>query len=186
MHVNEIATSVVVGVSKDSEHRFSKQPCGSITLLEGLGVEGDAHAGITVQHRSRVAADPTQPNLRQVHLIHSEFFDEARAHGYELAQGDLGENILTAGLDVLALPRDARLYLGKQAVVRVTGLRNPCQQINNFRSGLLKVAITRDPNGQLVRKAGIMGVVERGGTIVPRDTIRIELPPGPHIPLDRV
>ena len=138
-----------------------------------------------MQHRSRVAADPTQPNLRQVHLIPSEFFDEAREHGYELSQGDLGENVLTAGLDVLALPRDTRLHLGEQAVVRVTGLRNPCQQINNFRSGA-KVAITRDANGELVRRAGIMAVVERGGTVVASDTIGVELPPGPHILLDRV
>jgi MOSC domain-containing protein YiiM len=186
MTVQETAAPFVVGVSKDCQHRFSKLPCESITLLEGLGVEGDAHAGITVQHRSRVAADPTQPNLRQVHLIHSEFFDEAREQGYELAQGDLGENVLTARLDVLALPRDTRLHLGEQAVVRVTGLRNPCQQINNFRSGLLKVAITRDANGELVRKAGIMAVVERGGTVVASDTIGVELPPGPHNLLDRV
>jgi MOSC domain-containing protein YiiM len=186
MTMDETAAPVVVGVSKDRQHRFSKQPCESITLLEGLGVAGDAHAGITVRHRSRVAADPTQPNLRQVHLIHVEFFDEAREHGYELAQGDLGENVLTAGLDVLALPRDTRLHLGERAVVRITGLRNPCQQINNFRSGLLKVAISRDANGELVRKAGIMGIVERGGTIAARDAIRVELPPGPHIPLDRV
>ena len=177
---------VVVGVSKDASHRFSKQPCSSVTLLEGLGVEGDAHLGVTVQHRSRVAVDPTQPNLRQVHLIHSEFFDEARTHGYELAQGDLGENVLTAGLDLLALPRDTRLHLGPRAVVRITGLRNPCQQINNFRSGLLKVAITRDSAGALVRKAGIMGVVERGGEVAPSDTIRVELPSAPHVPLDRV
>ena len=184
--MDEIAAPVVVGVSKDGQHRFSKQPCESITLLEGLGVEGDAHAGVTVQHRSRVAADPTQPNLRQVHLIHSEFFDEALQHGYELAQGDLGENVLTAGLDVLALPRDTRLHLGEQAIVRVTGLRNPCQQINDFRTGLLKVAITRNANGVLVRRAGIMGIVEHGGAVLPGDTIRIELPPGPHLPLDRV
>jgi MOSC domain-containing protein YiiM len=181
--MSETAAPVVVGVSKDCQHRFSKQPCESITLLEGLGIEGDAHAGITVQHRSRVAADPAQPNLRQVHLIHSEFFDEAREHGYELAQGDLGENVLTAGLDLLGLPRHTRLHLGEQAVVRVTGLRNPCQQINNFRSGLLKVAITRDASGELVRKAGIMGVVERGGTVVASDAIRVELAPEPHTPL---
>jgi len=184
--MDEIAAPVVVGVSKDGQHRFSKQPCASITLLEDLGVEDDAHAGVTVQHRSRMAADPTQPNLRQVHLIHSEFFDEAREHGYELAQGNLGENVLTAGLDVLALPRGTRLHLGGQAVVRVTGLRNPCQQINDFRSGLLKVAITRNADGVLVRKAGIMSVVERGGAVIPGDAIRVELPPGPHIPLDRV
>ena len=130
-----------------------------------------------------MAADPTQPNLRQVHLIHSEFFDEALQHGYELAQGDLGENVLTAGLDVLALPRDTRLHLGGQAIGRVTGLRNPCQQINDFRTGLLKVAITRNANGVLVRRAGIMSVVEHGGAVLPGDTIRIELPPGPHLPL---
>lgn len=177
---------VVLGVSKDYHHRFSKQPCESITLVEGLGVDGDAHAGITVQHRSRVAVDPTQPNLRQVHLIHSEFFDEAREHGYELSQGNLGENVLTAGLDLLSLPRHTRIHLGGQAVVRVTGLRNPCQQINEFRSGLLKVAVTRDKNGELVRKAGIMGVVEHGGSVHPGDTIRVELPPEPYLPLDRV
>lgn len=131
-------------MSKDCYHRFSKQPCQSITLLEGLGVDADAHAGITVQHHSRVAADPTQPNLRQVHLIHSEFFDDAREHGYELCQGSYGENVLTTGLEVLSLPRDTRLHLGEQAIVRVTGLRNPCQQINNLRRGLLKVAVTRD------------------------------------------
>ena len=177
---------VVVGVSKDCHHRFSKQPCESITLLEGLGVDGDAHAGITVQHRSRAAAEPTQPNLRQVHLIHAQFFDEAREHGYELSQGTLGENVLTAGLDVLSLPRDTRLRLGEQAVARVTGLRNPCQQINNFRPGLLKVAVSRDESGELVCKAGIMGVVEHGGTVYPGDIIRVELPPEPHIPLGRV
>ena len=176
----------VLAVSLRAGHHFSKMPTLSIRLLRGLGVAGDAHMGETVKHRSRVRKDPTQPNLRQVHLIPSEFFDEAREQGYELAQGDLGENVLTAGLDVLALPRDTRLHLGEQAVVRVTGLRNPCQQINDFRSGLLKVAISRDANGELVRRAGIMGVVERGGVVAPSDTIRVELPPGPHIPLDRV
>jgi MOSC domain-containing protein YiiM len=176
----------VLGVSKDHHHRFSKQPCESITLVAGPGVDGDAHAGTTVQHRSRVAADPTQPNLRQVHLIHSEFLDEARAHGYEISQGDLGENILTTGLDLLKLPRHARLHLGHAAVVRVTGLRNPCQQINDFRSGLLKIAVSRAENGQLVRKAGIMSVVEQGGTVCPGDTIRVELPAEPHLTLDRV
>src|SRR5689334_12950993 len=147
-------TPVVLGVSKDGQHRFSKQPCESITLLAGLGVAGDAHAGVTVQHRSRVAADPTQPNLRQVHLIQSEFFAEAREHGYELYPGSLGENVLTAGLDLLSLPRDTRLHLGEQAVVLVTGLRNPCQQINGFRPGLLNLAVSRGDNGEITRKAG--------------------------------
>jgi hypothetical protein len=176
----------VRGVSKDGTHRFSKQPCERITLLRGLGVQDDAHAGVTVQHRSRVAVDPTQPNLRQVHLIQAEFFDEAREHGYELQQGDLGENILTQGLDVLSLPRDTRLRIGPDAVVRVTGLRNPCRQIDNFRHGLLKVAVGRDESGDIVRKAGVMGVVETEGVVQPADTIVIELPAAPHHPLECV
>jgi hypothetical protein len=184
--VDKTGTPVVVSVSKDPLHRFSKQPCTAITLLAGLGVCDDAHAGVTVQHLSRVAVDPTLPNLRQVHLIHSEFFAEALGHGYELSPGDLGENILTAGLDLLALPCDTRLRLGAEAVVRVTGLRNPCEQINRFRSGLLKLAVYRDSSGALVRKAGIMGVVERGGVVATDDPIVVELPPVPHVPLERV
>jgi MOSC domain-containing protein YiiM len=177
---------VVRGVSKDGEHRFSKKPCQGITLVRGHGVEGDAHAGVTVQHRSRVAVDPTQPNLRQVHLIHAEFFDYARHHGYELTQGDLGENILTQGLDVLALPRGTLLRIGPEAVVRVTGLRNPCRQIENFRQGLLKVAIGRDESGDVVRRAGVMGVVEATGAIQPGNPIAVELPPTPHHRLECV
>jgi MOSC domain-containing protein YiiM len=176
----------VRGVSKDGEHRFSKQPCERITLVKGIGVQGDAHAGVTVQHLSRVARDPTQPNLRQVHLIHAEFFDDARRHGYELSQGDLGENILTQGLDVLSLPQDTLLHIGPEAVVRVTGLRNPCQQIENFRRGLLKVAVGRDDNADIVRKAGVMAVVEAGGAIHPSDAIAVELPPEPHRALECV
>jgi MOSC domain-containing protein YiiM len=176
----------VAGVSKDGEHRFSKQPCERITLIEGLGVDGDAHAGVTVQHLSRIARDPTQPNLRQVHLIHAEFFDDAQRHGYQLAQGDLGENILTQGLDVLSLPQGTRLRIGPDAVIRVTGLRNPCRQIDNFRAGLLKVAVGRDPSGDIVRKAGVMAVVEAGGTVQPSDAIKVELPPAPHRRLECV
>jgi MOSC domain-containing protein YiiM len=176
----------VRGVSKDGEHRFSKQPCERITLVQGLGVESDAHAGVTVQHRSRVARDPTQPNLRQVHLIQAEFFDLALEHGYQLNQGDLGENLLTEGLDVLGLPRNTLLHIGPDAVVRVTGLRNPCLQIENFRSGLLKVAAGRGPNGDIVRRAGIMSVVEAGGVIHPHDAIAVELPRRPHHRLECV
>ena len=180
------AEPFVRGVSKDGEHRFSKHPCEGITLVQGHGVEGDAHAGVTVQHRSRVAVDPTQPNLRQVHLIHAEFFDHARHYGYELAQGDLGENILTQGLDVLALPRGTLLHIGPEAVVRVTGLRNPCRQIDNFRPGLLKVAIGRDEGGEVVRRAGVMGVVEAAGAVQPGNAIAVELPPTPHHRLECV
>lgn len=176
----------VVAVSKDARHRFSKQPCEQITLLKGLGVEGDAHSGATVQHVHRLAREPAQPNLRQVHLLAREFFDEAREQGYELAPGDLGENVLTQGLDVLGLPQDTLLLIGSQAVVRVTGLRDPCRQIDRFRPGLLKVAIGRDQKGQVLIKAGIMSVVTTGGIIRTGDTIEVELPAPPHQRLECV
>jgi len=192
----------VVAVSRAAEHRFSKVPVDSITLVAGIGVLGDAHAGALVQHRSRVRRDPTQPNLRQVHLIHAELFEIAAAQGYDLGPGDLGENILTAGLDLHALPADARLRFG-DAVVRVTGQRNPCAQINDFRPGLLKLVLARSdgtPHDQpapststaeafttdLVRRAGIMGVVEVGGIVRPGQTVEIELPEPPHRPLGPV
>jgi MOSC domain-containing protein YiiM len=180
------AHPVVVAVSRDDRHRFSKPVVDEITVLAGLGVEGDAHAGATVQHRSRVAADPTQPNLRQVHLIHAELHDELREQGFAVEPGQLGENITTRGLDLLALPRGAVLSIGPLAAVEVTGLRNPCNQINDFRPGLLKAVLDRDAQGRLVRKAGIMGIVLRGGPIRPGDRIQVELPDEPHLPLDRV
>jgi MOSC domain-containing protein YiiM len=170
----------VVGVSCDSGHNFSKPQRASIRLLEGLGVEGDAHLGVTVQHLSRIKRDPTVPNLRQVHLIHAELHDEMRGAGFEVGPGDLGENITTRGIDILALPRDARLHIGPDAIVEVKGLRNPCYQIDDFRKGLLKVCLDKDADGSLVRKAGIMGVVIAGGEIKPGDAIRVELPDGPH------
>ncbi|WP_243638941.1 MOSC domain-containing protein [Streptacidiphilus pinicola] len=179
-------TAAVTAVSRDTEHGFSKPNVPAIRLLAGLGVEGDTHLGVTVQHRSRVAADPTQPNLRQVHLMHAELHDEMRAAGYDVAAGALGENITTRGLDLLGLPRGARLRLGAEAEVEITGLRNPCPQINNFQPGLLKLCVGRDEDGQVVRKAGIMGVVLRDGEVRPGDRITVELPQGPHVPLDRV
>lgn len=156
--------AVVFSVSRDDRHRFSKPTTNRITLVEGLGVEGDAHAGTTVQHRSRVARDPTRPNLRQVHLIHTELFDEVRAQGFNVEPGQLGENITTAGLDILALPRGSVLHLGDEAAVEITGLRNPCAQINGFEPGLLKTVLGVGDEGQAVRKAGVMGVVRRGGS----------------------
>jgi MOSC domain-containing protein YiiM len=176
----------VVSVSKDDEHRFSKAPVESIRLIKDFGVEGDIHAGVTVQHRSRVAQDPTQPNLRQVHLIQREFFDVALSHGFELHSGDLGENILTSGVDLLELPQGARLHIGSEAVLYITGLRNPCNQINNFRNGLLKVSIGRGAGGEIIRKVGIMTVVERGGAVSAGDLIKASLPPLPHHRLERV
>ena len=177
---------VVTAVSSDREHRFSKPNAAAIRLLAGLGVEGDAHLGVTVQHRSRVARDPTQPNLRQGHLIHAELHDELAGAGYTVAAGELGENVTTRGVDLLGLPRGTRLHLGGEAVVEVTGLRNPCLQINRFQSGLLKQVLEVDGNGDVVRKGGIMGVVLTGGEVRPGDDIRVELPPLPHEPLDMV
>ncbi|MER0443912.1 MOSC domain-containing protein [Streptomyces sp. Edi4] len=179
-------TGTVTAVSSNGEYSFTKPNRDSITLLPGLGVAGDVHAGVTVKHRSRVAQDPTQPNLRQVHLIHRELFDEVAEQGFEVAPGQLGENVTTQGIDLLSLPTGTLLRIGADAVVEVTGLRNPCLQIEGFQAGLLKQVVGRDEAGNVVRKAGIMSVVRAGGEIRPGDTITAELPEGPHRPLERV
>ncbi|WP_405940170.1 MOSC domain-containing protein [Streptomyces sp. NBC_00726] len=179
-------SGTVTAVSRNETYSFTKPNRDSVTLLAGLGVDGDVHAGITVKHRSRVAQDPTQPNLRQVHLIHEELFEELRALGFEVAPGAIGENVTTRGIDLLALPVGTLLHLGDEAVVEVTGLRNPCMQIENFQDGLLKQVVGRDEAGNIVRKAGIMSVVTAGGVVRPGDPVRIELPAEPHRPLERV
>ncbi|NEC08741.1 MOSC domain-containing protein [Streptomyces sp. SID7909] len=176
----------MTAVSRNETYGFTKPNRDSVTLLAGLGVEGDVHAGVTVKHRSRVAQDPTQPNLRQVHLIHEELFEEVRALGFEVAPGAIGENITTRGIDLLSLPVGTLLHLGEEAVVEVTGLRNPCMQIEDFQGGLLKQVVGRDEAGNIVRKAGIMSVVTAGGVVRPGDPVRIELPAEPHRPLERV
>ncbi|MFJ8752499.1 MOSC domain-containing protein [Streptomyces sp. NPDC102441] len=178
--------SVVTAVSSNGEYTFTKPNRESVTLLAGLGVEGDIHAGVTVKHRSRVAQDPTQPNLRQVHLIHQELFAELREAGFEVGPGDLGENVTTSGIDLLSLPVGTLLHLGDEAVVEVTGLRNPCLQIDNFQDGLLKQVVGRADDGTVVRRAGIMGVVTTGGVVRPGDAVEAELPVEPHRPLRRV
>ncbi|MDQ1006506.1 MOSC domain-containing protein YiiM [Streptomyces sp. V4I23] len=178
--------AAVAAVSSNGEYSFTKPNRDSITLLAGLGVEGDVHAGVTVKHRSRLAQDPTQPNLRQVHLIHEELFAEVARSGFEVTPGDLGENVTTTGIDLLSLPVGTLLRLGPEAVVEVTGLRNPCLQIDAFQDGLLKQVVGRDESGAVVRKAGIMGVVRTGGVVRPGDPIDVELPEGPHCPLERV
>jgi MOSC domain-containing protein YiiM len=142
-----------------------------------LGVEGDTHLGVTVQHRSRVAKDPTRPNLRQVHLIHEELLDELITGGFQVAPGVMGENITTRGIDLLALPRGARLHIGGAAVVDVTGLRDPCRQLNDYQPGLMAAVLGRDGQGNLIRKAGIMGVALAGGEVRTGDPIRVELLP---------
>ncbi|MCF1598623.1 MOSC domain-containing protein [Streptomyces muensis] len=179
-------TAKVTAVSSNSEYSFTKPNRPSITLLAGLGVEGDVHAGVTVKHRSRVAQDPTQPNLRQVHLIHEELFAEVDQEGFAVTPGGLGENITTSGIDLLALPTGTLLHIGDEAVVEVTGLRNPCLQIDAFQQGLLKQVVGRDEAGNIVRKAGIMSVVQVGGVVRPGDTITVKLPDEPHRPLERV
>ena len=179
-------TGEIVGVARKLQHTFSKSAEQSLRLVEGLGVEGDAHAGVTVKHRSRVARNPTQPNLRQVHLIQNELLEALRASGFRVAPGSLGENVTTSGIDLLGLPVGSLLHLGESAVVRLTGLRNPCSQIEDFHEGLLAAVIDRNAAGQVVRKTGVMSVVVAGGVVRPGDTVRVELPPEPHVPLEVV
>ena len=180
------STAFVTPVSASPTHGFSKATQLAIRLLAGLGVAGDAHMGETVKHRSRVARDPSQRNLRQVHLIHAELHDELCDQGYAIAAGQMGENITTRGIDLLALPTGARLYIGKTAMIEITGLRNPCIQLNTFRPGLMAATLDRDANGNLIRKTGVMGIVVTGGDVQPDDVIKIELPTGEHKPLQPV
>ncbi|MBY0381978.1 MAG: MOSC domain-containing protein [Xanthobacteraceae bacterium] len=174
---------VITAVSLRRGHHFSKTNGLSIRLIKGLGVAGDAHMGENVKHRSRVARDPTLPNLRQVHLIHEELFDELRDKNFTIRPGDLGENITTRGVDLLALPAGTHLHLGDTAVVKVTGLRNPCIQIERFQKGLLAATLDKESSGRLIRKAGIMSTVLADGDVRPGDAVSIMLPAEPHQPL---
>lgn len=176
----------VVAVHRDGSHRFGKPSVAAVTLRTGLGVEGDAHFGTTVQHRSRVRVDPTAPNLRQVHLVHGELLDELATAGHVVEPGQLGENITTAGVDLLALPTGTRLTLGADALIEVTGLRNPCRQIDLFQDGLRAAVLDRDADGGLVRKSGVMAVVLRDGEVRAGDAITVQRPSGPHRPLGPV
>lgn len=176
----------VVAVARDDEHRFSKPTQERITLVAGHGVEGDAHAGATVKHRSRLARDPASPNLRQVHLIHEELFTQMAQRGHGIEPGGLGKNITTSGVDLLGLPRGARLAIGDDAVIEITGLRNPCSQINGLSKGLMKELVHVDAEGDTVRLAGVMSVVVAGGEVRPGDSIRVILPSGDHRPLQAV
>jgi len=177
---------VVVAVGRSASHSFSKPLALGIRLTAGQGVDGDAHRGTTVKHRSRVARDPTQPNLRQVHLIHTELHEELRALGFDVAPGDMGENITTRDIDLLALPTGTRLGIGEAAVVEVTGLRNPCVQLDRFQQGLMAATLARDADGNLIRKAGVMGIVLASGEVQAGDLIGVELPQPPYRPLERV
>ena len=173
----------VVALARHAEHAFSKRRERSVRLVAGRGVEGDAHCGARVKHRSRVAADPDQPNLRQVHLIAGELLAELAELGFEVEPGALGENVTTTGVDLLALPSGTLLEIGREARLELTGLRNPCAQIERFRPGLLARVASRDEEGRLVRRAGVMAIVRAGGRIAEGDPIRVTLPDGPFRPL---
>jgi MOSC domain-containing protein YiiM len=176
----------VIAVSLSGAHTMSKPNVERIRLLEGLGAEGDAHMGATVKHRSRVARDPSQPNLRQVHLMHAELFDELRDKGFDVTPGLLGENVTTRGVDLLALPTGARLSLGEHAVVEITGLRNPCTQLDGLQPGLMEAVIERERERGLIRKAGVMGIVIESGDVAAGYAIRVALPTGVHMSLKPV
>ena len=170
----------VLAVSRSAKHGVGKIPQDAIRLLAGLGVEGDAHAGTTVQHLYRMKLDPTAPNLAQVHFLHAELFDEMASKGFALEAGTLGENVLTQGIDLINLPTGTIFRIGAEAVVEISGIRDPCKQIDRIAKGLTKTLFDRDIDGGVVRKAGIMGVVVTGGTVTPGDTIAVTLPPEPH------
>jgi MOSC domain len=174
------ALATVVSVHRSRGHHFSKDEVPVITLMEGYGVEGDAHCGITVKHRSRVAKDPFAPNLRQVHLMHDELFDKLRAKGFDVQPGALGENITTHGLDLLSLPEGTELHVGDSVVIKLTGLRNPCAQIDKFKRGLMAAVLGKTADGQLIRKSGVMGIVLQGGSLCAGLGIRVKLPALPH------
>jgi MOSC domain-containing protein YiiM len=174
----DVSDASVLALSRSPRHRFSKQPEGEVRLVAGIGVEGDAHAGTTVQHLSRRRSDPAAPNLRQVHLMHAELFDELAAQGFVVRPGELGENVTTLGVELLALPRGTRLHLGRHAVVELTGLRNPCVQIDGIADGLMRALVGRGPDGAVVRRAGVMSVVLASGIVRVDDRIGVELPVG--------
>lgn len=180
------ATGQVLATSSSPRHGLGKSPREWVELVAGHGVRHDTHAGVTVQHRSRVRRNPSQPNLRQVHLLHAELLDELAAAGFPVGPGALGENVTTRGVDLLALPRGTRLQLGRQAVVEVTGLRNPCRQLDDLADGLRSATVGRDADGRLVRKAGIMSVVVTGGVVRGGDLVRLVAPAPPYEPLDVV
>ena len=173
----------VLSVSRDDKHRFSKPTVSSIRLVAGFGVEGDSHAGATVQHLYEKKRNPSAPNLCQVHFMAAELFDDLVPTGYTVAPGELGENVTTEGINLMSLPLGTQLHLGAQAVVSVTGMRSPCSLINGYQKGLMKQLIKTDAAGTVHRRGGIMGVVVRGGVVNPGDCIRVELPAGEQLPL---
>ena len=181
-----MSSTSVVAVARDASHGFSKKLVSEIRILDGLGVEGDAHLGKTLKHRSRMDVDPTKPNLRQVHLIHLERFVEVGKKGFRIRPADLGENITTEGIDLLALPRGTVLKIGETVELEVTGLRNPCKQIDDFQAGLLSAVLLKGEKGEIIRKSGIMTVVRAGGKVKAGDSIQAIYPQKLYLPLERV
>jgi len=179
-------TGTVTAVCRSAGHTMRKHLETNIQLLAGLGVEGDAHLGTTTQHLFQMARDPTLPNLRQVHLIHSELHEELGKAGFDVKAGEMGENITTSGLDLLGLPKGTHLLIGESAIVEVTGLRNPCGQLNGIQEGLMRATLGRDADDRPIIKSGIMGIVLSGGIVEPGDTIRVKLPELPHLRLEKV
>jgi len=173
----------VVAVSRAAHHRFSKAGQLAIRLKAGLGIEGDAHAGHTVQHVWQRRRQPQAPNLRQVHLFPLEMLEDLRRRGFAVGPGDLGENVTTCGIDLIALPARSRLVFVGGAAVEVTGLRDPCRQLDRFAPGLMQALLDRAGDGTVLRKAGIMAIVIAGGDIRPGDAITVQPPDGPHEPL---
>jgi len=177
---------IITAVHARADHSFSKDSAPHIELIPGHGVRGDAHCGVTVKHRSRVAKNPHQPNLRQVHLLHEELFAELSQAGLGVLPGQLGENITTRGVDILRLSSGTQLRLGEEALIELTGLRNPCGQIERFKKGLLAAVLERGADGVLVRKAGVMGIVLIGGIVRPGDAVGVVYEPSHHKPLQVV
>jgi MOSC domain-containing protein YiiM len=184
--VDSGTTPCVAAVCRSTSHEFSKSAVTAIRLIRGEGVEHDTHRGTKVQHRSRVRRDPDQPNLRQVHLLHSELLEALINQGYKVGAGVLGENITTTGVDLLSLSTNTVLKIGTETQIKITGLRNPCAQLDHYQKGLTGAVLDRTASGDLIRKAGIMAIVLVGGTVRSGDLITVIEPAPPHFSLQPV
>lgn len=178
-----MSAPAVIAVASDSGHNFSKPLRPVINLIAGFGVEGDAHAGKTVQHLWDKKKTPYAPNLRQVHLVHEEIFAQLAEDGFTVTPGDIGENIVTRGIDLLNLPLATQLEFQSGAVVELTGLRDPCSKLNKVQDGLIHKFVYKSEEGKRAVKSGVMSIVLTGGEIRPHDSITVKLPEGPHEPL---
>lgn len=174
-----MSSPIVIAVASDSKHNIIKPIRESVRLIAGWGVEGDAHAGKTVQHRYDKRRNPDAPNLRQVHLMHSELFDQVSGLGLSVKPGQMGENITTRHIDILNLPRGTQLRIG-EAVIEITGLRNPCKYLNQIAPGLLKACLGKHEDGTNFPHSGVMGVILADGEVKAGDEIHIITPPKPH------